>query len=105
MSGIRPSCSRLPKSERITLAEWDAVKEDVVEEETEESVETPEEEEEEVIAKADEGEMLVLRRALIERKIRTSSEKIFFTHVVQCREKCARSLSTVAAVRMLCLWA
>jgi len=48
----------------ITLAEWDAVKEEVAEEEKEESVEATEEEEEEIIAEADEGEMLVLRRAL-----------------------------------------
>ena len=40
------------------------MKEDVVEEEIEESVETPEEEEEEVIAEADEGDLLVLRRTL-----------------------------------------
>ena len=52
----------------ITLAEWDAVKEEVVEEEKEESIEIPEEEEEEVIAEADEGEMLVLRRALSSQK-------------------------------------
>jgi len=44
----------------ITLAEWDAVKEEVAEEEIEESDETLKEEEEEVIAEADEGEMLVL---------------------------------------------
>ena len=39
------------------------MKEEVVEEEKEEDVESPEEEEEEVIAEADEGEILVLRRA------------------------------------------
>ena len=52
----------------ITLAEWDAAREEVVEEELEEPVETPEEAEEEVIAEADEGELLVLRRALSSRK-------------------------------------
>jgi len=44
------------------LAKWDAVKEEVVEEEKEEDIESPEEEE--VIVEAYEGEMLVLRRAL-----------------------------------------
>ena len=48
----------------ITLAKWDAMKEEVPEEEKEESVEASKEEEEEIIAEADEGEMLVLRRAL-----------------------------------------
>ena len=52
----------------ITLAEWDAVKEEVSEEEKEESIEAIEEEEEEIIAEADEGEMLVLRRALNSQK-------------------------------------
>jgi len=52
----------------ITLAEWDAVKEEGVKEEKEESFETNEEEEEEVMAEADEGEMLVLRRALSSQK-------------------------------------
>ena len=50
------------------LAEWDAAKEEVVEDEPEEPVETPEAEEEEEIAEADEGELLVLRRALSSRK-------------------------------------
>jgi len=52
----------------ITLAEWDAVKEEVAEEEKEESVEATEEEEEVIIAEVDEGEMLVLRRALSSQK-------------------------------------
>ena len=64
MSRIRTCCSRLPKSESNSLAEWDAVKEEVVEE----SIEIPKKEEEEVIAEADEGEMLVLRRALSSQK-------------------------------------
>ena len=52
----------------ITLAEWDAAKEEVAEEEKEESVEATKQEEEEFITKADEGEMLVLRRALSSQK-------------------------------------
>jgi len=44
------------------------VKEEVAEEEKEESVETLEEEGEEVIVEADEGEMLVLRRTLSSQK-------------------------------------
>ena len=51
-----------PNRRVITLAEWDAVKEEVAEEEKEETIEANEEEEEEIIAKADESEMLVLRR-------------------------------------------
>ena len=43
-----------PNRRVITLAEWDAVKEDVAEEEKEEDVES---QEEEVITEADEGEM------------------------------------------------
>jgi len=46
----------------ITLAEWEAVKDELAEEEKEEDVGSHEEEE--VIAEADDGEMLVLRRAL-----------------------------------------
>ena len=53
-----------PNRRVITLAEWDAVKEEVVEEEKEKDIESPKEEEEEVITEANEGEMLVLRRAL-----------------------------------------
>jgi len=52
----------------ITLAEWDAAKEEVAEEEKEESVEATKQEEEEFITKADKGEMLVLRRALSSQK-------------------------------------
>jgi len=44
------------------------VKEEVAEEEKEESIEAGEEEEEESIAEADEGAMLVLRRALSSQK-------------------------------------
>ena len=40
------------------------MKEELVEEEKEKDIETPEEKEEEVFAEADEGEMVVLRRAL-----------------------------------------
>jgi len=57
-----------PTRRVITLAEWDAVQEEVVEEEKEESIEANEEEEEEIIAEADEVEMLVLRRALNSQK-------------------------------------
>ena len=46
----------------ITLAEWNAVRGDVVKEEEEVQIEPPEEEEEDVIVEPDEGEMLVLRR-------------------------------------------
>ena len=54
-----------PNQRVITLAEWDAVKEGMVEKEKEEYVEYPEEEEEEEITvEHDEGEMLVLRRTL-----------------------------------------
>jgi len=47
----------------ITLAEWDAVKEEVAEKEKEEFIGASEEEKEEITAEADEGEMLVLQRA------------------------------------------
>jgi len=47
----------------ITLAEWNAVKDDTVEEEQEALIE-PLEEEEEITVEPDEGEMLVLRRVL-----------------------------------------
>jgi len=52
--GLGHVAADCPNRRVITLAEWDAVKEEVVEEETEESVEIPEEEEEKVIAEADE---------------------------------------------------
>jgi len=55
-----------PNQRVITLAEWDAVKERMVEKEKEEYVGYPEEEEEEeeITVKHDEGEMPVLRRTL-----------------------------------------
>jgi len=54
-----------PNRKVITLAEWEVVKEDNLEEEKEEGVDGEgEETQEEVIEEADEGEMLVLRRAL-----------------------------------------
>jgi len=53
-----------PNPKVITLAEWDVVKDDIMEEEKEEDIESNNEEEQEVIKEADEGEMLVLRRAL-----------------------------------------
>jgi len=59
--GLGHVAADCPNRRVITLAEWDAVKEEVVEEEKDESVETLEEEEEEVIDEADEAEMLVLR--------------------------------------------
>jgi len=58
--GLGHIAADCPNCRVITLAEWDAVEEEVAEEEKEESVEATEEEEEEVIAEADEGEMLVL---------------------------------------------
>ena len=61
--GLGHIAADCPNRRVITLAEWDAVKEKVTEEEKEESVEATEEEEE-IIAEADEGEMLVLRRVL-----------------------------------------
>ena len=48
----------------ITLAEWNAVKGDMVKEEEEVQIEPPKEEEEEIIVEPDKGEMLVLRRVL-----------------------------------------
>ena len=81
--GLGHVAADCPNRRVITLAEWDAVKEDVVEEETEESVETPEEEEEEVIAEADEGELLVLRRSL--RPGRTARK--YFSLTLYCAGK------------------
>ena len=48
----------------IALAEWESVKEKQKEEEKKEVVKEEEENPEEVVTGADEGEMLVLRRAL-----------------------------------------
>ena len=62
--GLGHIAADCPNRKVITLAEWDAAREEVVEDEPEEPVETPETEEEEEIAEADEGELLVLRRAL-----------------------------------------
>jgi len=62
--GLGRIAADCPNRRVITLAEWDAVKDEVVEEEKDEDVESPEEEKEDVIAKAYEDEMLVLRRAL-----------------------------------------
>jgi len=58
--GLGHIAADCPNRRVITLAEWDAMKEEVAEEEKEESVEATEEKKEEVIAEADEGEMLVL---------------------------------------------
>jgi len=66
--GLGHVATDCPNRRVITLAEWDAVKEEVAEEEKEESIEILEEEEEEIIAEADEGEMLVLRRTLSTQK-------------------------------------
>jgi len=66
--GLGHIATDCPNRTVITLAEWDAVKEEVAEEEKEETIEANEEEEEEIIAKADESEMLVLRRALSSQK-------------------------------------
>ena len=60
--GLGHIAADCPNRRVIMLAKWDAVKEEVVEEEKEEDIESPEEEE--VIVEAYEGEMLVLRRAL-----------------------------------------
>jgi len=70
-----------PNRTVITLAEWDAVKEEVAEEEKEESVEATEEGEEQIIAKADEGKMLVLRSALSSQKREQEEqrENIFYS--------------------------
>jgi len=54
-----------PNQKVITLAEWEVVKDEVVEEEKEEDIEhNGDEDREEVIEEANEGEMLMLRRAL-----------------------------------------
>jgi len=66
--GLGHIAAYCPNHRVISLAQWDAVKEEMAEEEKEESIEALEEEEEEVIAEADEGEMLVLRRALSSQK-------------------------------------
>jgi len=58
--GLGHIAADCPNCRVITSAEWDAMKEEVAEEEQEEFVEATEEEEEEIIAKADEGKMLVL---------------------------------------------
>jgi len=58
--GLGHIAADCPNQRVITLMEWDAVKEDMVEEEKEEQVEPSEEEEEEIIVEPDEGEMLVL---------------------------------------------
>ena len=59
----------------ITLAEWNAVKGDMVKEEEEVQIEPPEEEEEEIIVEPDKGEMLVLRKGVQSKKryVRLSS--------------------------------
>ena len=64
------------------------MKEEVAEEEQEESVEATEEEEDEIIAEADEGEMLGLRRALGSQKgdQEEQQENIFILDVL-FREK------------------
>ena len=53
--GLGSVAADCPNHRVITLAEWDAVKEEVAKEEKEASLEALEEEEEEVIAEADEG--------------------------------------------------
>ena len=53
-----------PNQKVITLAKWETMKEDNLEEEKEEGVDIEGEETQELIKEADEGEMLVLRRTL-----------------------------------------
>ena len=54
-----------PNQKVITLAKWEAMKEDQLEDKQGEGVDVEgEKTQEEVIEEADEGEMLVLRRAL-----------------------------------------
>ena len=64
--GLGYITANCPNWRVITLEKWDAVKEKVVEDK--EDVESLEEEEDEIIAKADQGELLVLRRALNSQK-------------------------------------
>ena len=63
--GLRHITSDCPNRRIITLAEWDAVREENKEEEQKEYEEEEQEDEyEEVVEAADEGQMLVLRRVL-----------------------------------------
>ena len=76
----------------ITLTDWDAVKDEIVEEEKEEDVKHGSEgDEEEVIEEADEGEMLVLRRVLSSQKSEKGGrERTFFTLDILFRGKYVR---------------
>ena len=62
--GLGHIASDCPNRKVITLAEWESVKEEEKDEEEEEAVAEEEENPEEEVTGADEGEMLVLRRAL-----------------------------------------
>jgi len=65
VSGLGYIVADHPNREVITLAEWQAVKEDETKEEKEENlVEDEEENQEEVAEEADKAEMLILRQAL-----------------------------------------
>ena len=62
MPGTWDIAVNCPNRRVITLDEWDAIREEVIEEEQKEDVEDElEHEQEEVKEAADEGEMLVLR--------------------------------------------
>jgi len=63
------------------------VKEEVVEEEKEESIEATEEKEEEIIAEADEGEMLVLRSLVTEHSVDVSATHLASVLVVCLSKK------------------
>ena len=83
--GLGHIAAECPNRRVITLAKWEAVKEESAEEEKEEFDEGLEEEEEEFIAGANEGEMLVLRRALSSQKgDQEEQRKKYFSLSMHC---------------------
>ena len=68
MQGLGHIVSNCPNRKVITLTKWETMKEHEKEEVEEESVENEEENPEVEVIKADEGEMLILRRGLSTQK-------------------------------------
>ena len=76
-----------PNCKVTTLAKWEVINKEEIDEEKEVCLVEDQEENQEVEEKADEGEMLVLRRALNSQKgEKKNNEKIFLLWMHNCRE-------------------
>ena len=80
-----------PNRRVITLAEWDVVKKDTVEEEKEAQIEHPEQEQEEITVEPDEGRCSYSEEYSTVNRMKTrSNEKTYFIPGIQSEEKYVR---------------